>query len=197
MNSVPLNRADPSGLIPITCECGCWQQRGSDRIVNVTTECGGLAANCCSLACGSVGRTCPWTGSYKIVPGPDAFDDAKDDYESAICDIALCCVPIPGGAVAAGASRLCWRGSIIISTRGHALVRIVSPSGKVFYRHMPGMSRVGKPITRKACDRYIANTKWWGKLFPEIPLRKPLDTTSTLCSPNCVWTAVRAIGNGL
>jgi hypothetical protein len=106
-------------------------------------------------------------------------------------------MPVPGGAAAGAASRLCFRGAIIMTRRGHAIVRIVSPSGKVFYRHMPGQNFVGKPMTCRGAEYYLKDIAWWGKIFPELPLRNPLGPSSTICSPNCVWTAIRGVGNGL
>jgi RHS repeat-associated protein len=206
--SNPVRRLDPSGLVSIDCHCTCRRFSPEGTMIGIeqsvkTVDCGGSAATCCASACASRQDSndyvteCEFRGKWKIVPGVDAYDEAEEEFNNNVCEIALCCVPIGGGPIVGGISRTCFRGAIVMTSRGHAMVRIVSPSGKIFYRHMPGQSFVGKPMTCRGTDYYLRDIQWWSRLFPEVPLRNPVGTSSTICSPNCVWTAIRAIGNGL
>ena len=198
---IPIVKKDPWGLDAIRC----WCQRfppysgglGAPRPIEyvVQTTCTGIAANCCRDACKPNGFTGRWE-----VEEAESDNSAEEEFDDAICDIQLCCMPLPVGALVGATSKTCWRASIVFSRHTHALLRIVSPTGKVHWRHMPGTSQIGKRICKKGHPYYTDDPndiRWWSQLFPEIPISNLAGTNSTICSPNCVWTAIRGIANGL
>jgi hypothetical protein len=68
----PLEKVDPSGLIPISCGCDAMSERGKIGEFQVVVECGGLASNCCRNACGGINR---WNGEWHGVNAqPDDLD---------------------------------------------------------------------------------------------------------------------------
>ena len=61
----PVNFVDPSGLVPIKCDCQANTGRGMIFFTR-TVNCTGVADPCCKKAC--AGITTSWTGEWEIVP---------------------------------------------------------------------------------------------------------------------------------
>jgi len=144
---------DPTGTVSIDCECSSGGGGMAYHQIDwVTVGCRGLAANCCERACDG-GKfddgSSHWTGNWKIVPGHDAYDDALKDYNAAVFEIMLCCMPMPGGVGASG-TRFCARatGRILKTKRGHYILEYIW-NGRKHYAHMPGWHFIGD----KVCDR--------------------------------------------
>ena len=184
LGSRVLRFVDPSGQIPITCECRNGPRFGvncalAGCLYYRTVECQGLASGCCREACcpngGDSGGGCmTFTGSWKIVPGPDAYDDAEGDFDAAIAEIVICCIPIP----AAKCAQVAWQG-MRCTTR---LVRV---------------TRWGSPIKS---GRWVMKGEptWWnyvcsGKFQPpswpggNIPAGKALCWTAEVPLKNLRW----------
>lgn len=67
-NNNPVNSVDPSGLVPIDCNCEAHLDRGGRIPYTRTVNCTGNADACCKKACNSI--TTSWTGEWNIVPPP-------------------------------------------------------------------------------------------------------------------------------
>jgi len=90
--SSPVVYVDPDGNVSISCKCAGIPEgkRGTRRDYFKAVDCQVLASTCCDDACD--GR---WTGSWKLVPGRDAYDDAEDEYCWYVTEIVVSFVPIP------------------------------------------------------------------------------------------------------
>jgi RHS repeat-associated protein len=87
---------DPSGLIPITCKCHGYSPRdqgGGPFTIDRTTECGGLASNCCGRVCGP---DLHWQDEWWIVPQPPQpeIDSCPSDWGNGTdyLTCVACCV---------------------------------------------------------------------------------------------------------
>ena len=85
----PVVLSDPSGKIPIRCEC--YNHWYSWSTTWIETDCGGLASSCCPNACGSGFY---WTGEFTIIGAApsvsicmvDAFCTGAGHGGMAFCD---------------------------------------------------------------------------------------------------------------
>jgi RHS repeat-associated protein len=109
LDGMPLGKCDPSGLVPILCICHEYPPfsgglgPGRPREYTVSTNCRGLGENCCREACRPYG----FSGNWKIVEGRDAYDDASEDLDDAVCNIQFCCMPLPVAGIVSATSRTC------------------------------------------------------------------------------------------
>lgn len=154
-------------------------------------ECGGLGDSCCRNM--SLGDYCYPNGQWKIVPGPDATDDAANDLVFAQVEIVACCVPI-GSAISK--ARLCYRatGRILWTTDPKHFILEYTVNGKTQYAHLPGPHWIGDPVSSKGVLAYLeeAVKKTW-----RFPLRYPERIPDTKCVKDCFWTVVNATIRGL
>ncbi len=100
VGGAPLDRADPSGMVKIRCGCKCWRRLPDrDRYI----DCWGDARKCCEEACskGPLGSFCKprcnwFTGTCDWdIEGTDSDDSAEEDFNCAMAEIVICCIPIP------------------------------------------------------------------------------------------------------
>jgi hypothetical protein len=135
-----------------------------------------------------------WTGNWKIVPGDDAYDDARDEFNAAVVEIVICCVPIPGGVAASG-TRFCARatGRILKTRRGHYILEYIW-NGRKHYAHMPGWNFIGDKVCDKGVQLYLTEVV---RRSPGFWLRYPERIADAKCVKNCFWTVVSATCRGL
>jgi RHS repeat-associated protein len=76
--SNPLLYSDPSGLVPVICECLCgiWPFR---RKLEVETNCTGLIQTCCKKACDDM-VICTWNGKWRRKGQPPPPPDPWPGY---------------------------------------------------------------------------------------------------------------------
>lgn len=135
----------------------------------VAVDCRGLAANCCERACDG-GKfddgSSHWTGNWKIVPGHDAYDDALDDYNAAVYEIMLCCVPGPPACrVARPGVRYCSKFIFRAEINAFKLPPKVGPYVKRIHWHMgpgKGLMKYHLPYEFKSWwKNFISNCRRW------------------------------------
>lgn len=187
-----MNGTDPTGLVKILCGYSCMRDSGGMMGQQWReVECNGLGENCCRNM--SLGDYCHPDGDWKIVPGRDATDEARDDLLSATFDIVSCCVPI-GAAVSK--ARLCYTttGRILMSKSPRHFILEYTTNGKTQYAHMPGWDWIGDPVSGKGASAYLkeALMRTW-----RFPLRYPERIPDTKCVKDCFWTVVSATIRGL
>ena len=146
-NGRVLDDLDPTGLIPISCECRIGPRFGIHFNHIVEIDCPGLASNCCRDAC------CPdpnsdfgcnaFTGKWSVAGAKDDLEDPDpiDDIETVVCGFFLICdlvtAPIPGDGVA------CAVGTKVVCKTIKKCTKVKKPKKQKTPKCKSGTWRVG------------------------------------------------------